>query len=170
MRRLILVAVPLGVLALAVVASLTLHSQRPSEIEAGQPTDLPDVSAPGAPTAGPTLTPIPRPTETALISADTAQAHALSGEEAVESFESTLADAGDYPSLFASHEDDYPIWVITAHGRFRPFFGGPPGANARARVFSSATFYVDAITGQVMGEQLREEVDAAPAGAPSAAK
>jgi hypothetical protein len=139
-----IVGVAAVVAMLVLVHRVTTSPDVPSS-SASQPTAVADVRARGAPTAGPTGTPIALQEDAERITAEAASGAALKSADSVDggSVTSSLATAGDYPSRFPAHHSDYPIWVVEATGTFRPSFGLP---RAVSRSYSSATIYVDAAT------------------------
>lgn len=156
-RTLLLVMV-LAAIVGGITATRVLLTSGAGGIAATQPTSLPFVPAPGAGiTPGPTLTPIPRPDSAVQITATKARELGVrvSGGDVEDGTVSvTLEEAGDY-SYFKSHEADYPVWIWTAKGAFHPSYG-PRGVGRTE--YQSARIFIDAITGEVMRVQLRDEV------------
>ncbi len=150
----------------AVFASKALLSPGAERTVAEEAPALPFGSAPGAPTPGPTSTPIAAPEGAALITEDeardiglrSAQAHTPQGavgpdaEAAIVSVD--LGTAGDGGGM-ALYDEDYPVWRVSATGTFISGFGQ---AGTEIRQYNKITFRVDALDGSIMGFQLTDPV------------
>lgn len=62
-----------------------------------------------------------------------------------------LHTAGELPNLTVRYVSDYPIWVVTVHGKFQPI-SAPPGAHVPP--LTTEIMYFDAYTGEPVGEVL----------------
>jgi hypothetical protein len=152
----------LGVLILAAVGMTAYKAFSTTEsgvVVAGHPTDLPYVPAPGAPTPGPTPTPIAPPADSALISEEKA-AELLTkwaegyGTLSSSPFESVEAQAGDYEGDFPLLAPDYPLRIVTGAGTFHPR-SAPPGTQLTE--YGRISIWIDAITGAVLSVQLSDQ-------------
>ncbi len=152
--------------SVAVVVSRVVMTSGDSS-EAGQPTALPFVPAPGAEriTPDPTSTPLVPPSDaTPVASQEEAEEIALrraltlrpAGDATEPEVVSVVAGtAGEYDGgtlRFRELSQDYPLWVVTLKGHFeRP--RGPAGAPRS--IHTEMILYVDPVTGISIGMSLR---------------
>lgn len=150
----------------AVFASKTLFAPGPEITVAEEPPNVPYGSAPGAPTPGPTPTPISAPQDAVLVTADEAREIGLrssekhtpqagvgpAAEAAIVSVD--LSTIGDGRALGVYH-DDYPVWRVSATGTFISGFGQ---AGAEIREYHKITHIVDAVEGTILGFELTDPV------------
>jgi len=137
---------------------------------AAQPTPFGHIVPPGAEITPPdsTATPVPVPSGAVVIDAARAQHLALGSLGAAvdaSSVSAELSHAGELTSLggaFRQWATDYPVWVIHATGTFHGSFD----VNA-ARQYSSATVFVDGVTGSPMGLRLTGEITPTPTPTPT---